>query len=79
MRRQEPTPEFEVEKCAPVGGPWTGRGGGRHDVECFAEVGRVFVKVHQRAVQRQVRFVYTVKRRLDWVGRGAGTRGGNLP
>jgi hypothetical protein len=64
MRRQEPTPEFEVEEGAPVGGTRAGRRGSGHDMKGFAKVGRVFVKVHQGAVQRRVRFVYTNGRQV---------------
>ena len=66
VRGQEATPEFKVEHGAPVCGTRTGRGGSRHDVKGLAEVGRVFVKVHQRAVERQVGFV-CMQRMDGWV------------
>ena len=50
--------ELRVEMRAP--GECVGSREGRrgHDMEGFAEVGRVLAEVHERAVQREIRFLY---------------------
>ena len=53
---EEATPESEVEDRAPVCRGRTRWGGGGHEVECFAEIGRVSFEVHERTVERLVRF-----------------------
>jgi hypothetical protein len=46
-----------IEVGPPVKGVWFGERGGRHDMEGFAEVGRVLVEVHESAVEHKVGFV----------------------
>ena len=54
---EESAVQFRVQVGSPGKGIGLGEGRRSHDVEGFAEVGRVFVKVHQRAVERKVGFV----------------------
>ena len=50
------TPEAEVEDRAPVSRGRAWWGGGGHEMECLAEVGRVLFEVHECAVERLVCF-----------------------
>lgn len=55
-RGEEATPESEVEDRAPVCRGRTRWGGGGHEMECFAEIGRVLFEVHERPVERLISF-----------------------
>ena len=63
--------QFGVKMRAPGECVGLGEGGGRHDVKRFAEVGRVFAEVHERAVEREVGFVLGQRD-----GRGLAREGG---
>jgi hypothetical protein len=43
-----------VKDRTPICRGWTWRSRGRDEVECLAEVGRVLMKMHQRAVEWMV-------------------------
>jgi hypothetical protein len=53
----EPTPQTEVKDGTPIRRRRTRWRGCCHKMESFAEVGRVLMKVHQRAVECKVTFV----------------------
>jgi hypothetical protein len=58
VRGEESAVKLGIEVGSPVKGVRLGKRGGRHDVEGFAEVGRVLVKVHESAVEHKVGFVW---------------------
>ena len=60
---EKATPESEVEDRTPVRRGRTRWGGVGHEVECFAEVGRVLFEVHERTVERLVPFACAKERR----------------
>ena len=73
----EPTPQTEVEDRTPIRRRRTRWCGRCHKVESLTEVGRVLMKMHQRAVECQVGFVWravSVPRSTFW-----GKNNGSIP